>query len=163
MKYIIAFVFFIGSFHFAHADNLSTLRTLYPASIKSAANAKKLLDASTKMNASDPAVSGYRLAAEIVGAKFSKSLEQKKVILKNGITKLEKLLASNPQNVELRLIRLSVQENMPKIVGYHKNIQEDKNFIIKNYNSQSTVLKQYISSFVVQSKSFSAAEKALLK
>lgn len=51
---------------------------------------------------------------------------------KNNIEKAITLDASNP---EIRFIRLSVQKNCPKFLGYHKNIEEDQQFIIQQLPS----------------------------
>lgn len=163
MKQFFSLIALIFTFSIVHADNIGTLRALYPSSIQSEANAKKLINMCSKMSTSDPVVNGYKAAGEIVTAKFTKSVEQKKTILKSGIAKLEKLIASNPQNLELRMIRLSVQEHLPKIVGYNKNMTADKSMILKNYNSQSSTLKKFIQDFATQSKSFTAADKSILK
>jgi hypothetical protein len=58
---------------------------------------------------------------------------------------------------------LGVQENSPKIVGYRKNKEEDKQFIIDHFNEVSSKeLKTYIKGFVMQSKTFSEEEKSLI-
>ncbi len=37
-----------------------------------------------------------------------------------------------PENIEIRFIRLSVQKYAPSFLGYNKNIKEDLSFIQKN-------------------------------
>ncbi|MNU02992.1 hypothetical protein D3C72_2468730 [compost metagenome] len=58
---------------------------------------------------------------------------------------------------------MSVQENIPKIVGYNKNLKEDKTFLINNYSKQNADLKSYIKQFAGQSKTMTASEKASFK
>jgi len=58
---------------------------------------------------------------------------------------------------------MSVQENIPKIVGYNKNLKEDKTFILSNYSKQNSALKTYVRKFAMQSKTMTAAEKNSLK
>jgi hypothetical protein len=84
-------------------------------------------------------------------------------LVKDGATSLEEIVKNNPNNAELRVIRMSVQENVPKIVGYNKNLKEDKTFLINNYSKQNSDLKSYIKQFANQSKTFSGTEKASLK
>lgn len=72
---------------------------------------------------------------------------------------LEFAVASEPNNIEIRLIRLSIQEKVPKIVNYNKNKKEDKDFLLEHNKEQSGNLKTYIKHFMLQSKSFSTAEK----
>ena len=49
-----------------------------------------------------------------------------------GKDKLEHLINNYSNNIELRFLRLTIQENLPKILGYNENINEDKTFINKN-------------------------------
>lgn len=72
---------------------------------------------------------------------------------------VEFAVASEPNNIEIRMIRLSIQEKAPKIVNYNKNKKEDKDFLVNHYKEQSGNLKTYIKNFMLQSKSFSTAEK----
>jgi hypothetical protein len=61
------------------------------------------------------------------------------------------------------MIRLSIQENVPGITGYKKNIKEDKKYLTAHYAEQSGALKEYLKDFVLQSKSFSEKEKQFVK
>ena len=65
--------------------------------------------------------------ANHVGNPFSKLST-----FKRGKTNIEKAVNSDSDNVEIRLIRLSVQKNCPAFLGYSKNIKEDEQFIIKH-------------------------------
>ena len=69
---------------------------------------------------------------------------------------------SNPNNVEARLIRLSIQENTPKLLKYKANIDADKKQILLLFDKQSSDLKEYIKNYVKQSKIFTEAEKQQL-
>ncbi|HAV54046.1 MAG TPA: hypothetical protein DCX41_03820, partial [Aequorivita sp.] len=79
---------------------------------------------------------------------------------KEGVALIESAVSADASNVEIRYIRLSVQENSPKFLGYHKNIEEDKEFILKNYGSISSAeLKETIKDFVMKSENFEQQEK----
>ena len=90
-------------------------------------------------------------------------MPEKKSNFKEGVKWIESAVKSKPDNIEIRMIRLGVQENTPKIAKYNTNIQEDKNFIIEHYNDESGSLAAYIKNFILTSKSFSDAEKATYK
>jgi hypothetical protein len=51
---------------------------------------------------------------------------------KKGKASIEKAIQKDSNNVEIRLIRLSVQKNCPAFLGYSKNITEDEKFIRSN-------------------------------
>ena len=82
---------------------------------------------------------------------------------KEGVKWIEFAITKEPNNIEIRLVRLSVQENVPGITHYNKNIKEDAAFITYHYKEQSGAMKTYIKDFILQSKSFSDTEKQNLK
>lgn len=49
-----------------------------------------------------------------------------------GKTKLEKALELDPENLELRYLRFTVQTNAPEFLGYTRNVLEDKAFILNS-------------------------------
>jgi hypothetical protein len=65
-------------------------------------------------------------------------------MFKQGYKKLEDAIAKNSNNVEFRFLRLMVQENAPKALGYNKNIKQDSNFIKANYKNLSATIQQFI-------------------
>lgn len=102
----------------------------------------------------------YKGASITLKGKYSKKIKEKISYFKEGIVWVEYAISKAPEDIEIRLIRLSIQENTPRILKYKKNIQEDKQVIIENYNSiSSSKLKEYVKLFVLQSKSFTTIEK----
>ncbi|CAA7195345.1 hypothetical protein [Chryseobacterium potabilaquae] len=158
MNFIVSF---LASFLLFFQTNLESIRTSYAKANSSATNTQNFITIAEKETDSDPVILGYKAAAQIMQAKITK--QNRKSLVKTGATNLERLIKSNPNILELRVIRLSIQENLPKIVGYRGNLKEDKNFIFNNYAQQNTSLKNYIKQFVMQSKTISASEKATLK
>jgi hypothetical protein len=61
---------------------------------------------------------------------------------KNGKKNIELALKSNPNNLEIRLIRLSVQKNAPGFLGYNANIKEDTEFLKENCHQIKSVVLQ---------------------
>lgn len=141
---------------------LDNLRDFYPQASASKASADKFQNMAAKAPGTEPEVLAYRSASKIIQAKFEKGPSRKPMLV-DGIKGLENIISRNPKNIELRVIRLSVQENLPKIVGYHTKITEDKGVIIRNYAYQNASLKQFIREFATVSKTMTAAEKATLK
>ena len=62
---------------------------------------------------------------------------------------LEDAIKKEPNNIEIRLMRLISQEKTPSFLGYNKNIESDRNFIIKNYkNSDDENLVKLIKNYL---------------
>lgn len=158
MKLIFSFV---AAIIFFFQSDIEAVRNSYAKANDSAANTENFIGIAEKQSGSDAVTLGYKAAAKIMEAKVSKG--NRKALVKTGATSLEAIIKSNPNNAELRLIRLSVQENIPKIVGYRGSLKDDKAFLLSNYSKQSAALKNYIKRFALQSKTITEAERATLK
>lgn len=152
---------FITAFILFFQTDFEALRNSYSKANSSNENTQAFINTAEKQSGSDAVTNGYKAAAKIMEAKIAK--QNRKSLVKTGAVSLESIIKSNPNNIELRLIRLSVQENIPKIVGYRGGLKDDKAFILSNYAKQNAAMKSYIKKFAVQSKTMSDTEKASLK
>lgn len=141
--------------------SIDNVRELYKGASKSKEKSDELYQALQSVKTSDDALLvGYKAASVTLKAKFAKEIKIKKELFKQGATLLEQQIEREPQNIELRLIRLSIQENTPKILKYHQNITEDKEFIINNISFIKNKNElNYFKDFIAQSKSFTDKEK----
>ena len=147
---------------FSNNPNLAEIRKAFPSAATSEISATAFAAKLDDVTADDETLFAYKGASITMISKFKKKVSDKISTFKEGTKLIESAVASKPNNIEIRLIRLSIQENVPGIVKYKKNIKEDVAFILKHFKAQNTVLKDYIRSFVSQSKSFSAEEKLTL-
>jgi len=160
MKWLLATYLVIN---FVLIPDVSEIRKLYPTASVNEKSALALVEKlSGVTNSSEKILVAYKGGAITMQSKFSKGVSNKMKYLKDGAKLIEFALSAEPNNIEIRLIRLSVQENVPAIAPYHKNIAEDKKFILSHYE-ESGVLKDYIKTFILQSKSFSDKEKQATK
>jgi hypothetical protein len=150
--------------NFTANPDLTTIRKMYPDVAKSEANAKEFTEKLSGISNSDEKILvAYKAASILVDSKFESLIGSKISRFKEGAKLLEATLKSDPNNIEIRMIRLSIQEDVPGITGYKKNIKEDKKFITTHYAEHTGALKEYLKDFVLQSKSFSEKEKQFVK
>ena len=91
----------------------------------------------------------YLAAYEILLAKHMGNPFKKVGQFKEGKKHLEELIQENPNHIEARFIRWSVQVHAPGFLGYKGNIIEDKNFLIKNlYKLPSDEAKSIIYNYL---------------
>ncbi|MBL7885275.1 MAG: hypothetical protein JNJ52_00875 [Flavobacterium sp.] len=150
--------FFVSLLAFALQD-LSSVREQYSEATKSQKNAEDFYNLVANASKDNKVMLGYKGAAIALKAKFAKDRKAKKSLFIEGVKLIENAIKSEPNNIELRLIRLSIQENTPKILNYKSNINEDKKLILTNFGKQNQSLKEHITSFVKQSSVFSEMEK----
>ncbi|WP_289664075.1 hypothetical protein [Flavobacterium panacagri] len=150
--------------NFANTPDLASIRKMYSDVAKSETNAKEFVEKlSGVSNNDDKILVAYKAASILLDSKFESVLGSKISRFKEGAKLLEATIKSDPSNIEMRMIRLSIQEDVPGITGYKKNIKEDKKFITTHYAAQGAALKEYLKDFVLQSKSFSEKEKQFVK
>jgi hypothetical protein len=151
MKFIALFLlFFVTNF------SIIEIRELYPSAALSIENAQKFNSKTTASSQNGNTTLGaYKGASLTILAKFAKKIPEKTKLFKQGASLIESAIQKEPTNIELRLIRLSVQENTPKIIKYHANKKEDASYIIAHYKEQENPLRKYLEEFIKESKSFS--------
>ncbi len=106
----------------------------------------------------------YKAATEAVMIKTKWSPFAKFSLLKRSRSTFNKAVDKNDKDLEIRFLRFSVQHHIPEFLGYSKNLDEDKSFIveqIQNYKRESVVnddMVNYIIDFLIASNRCSDQE-----
>ena len=61
---------------------------------------------------------------------------------KKGKNNIELAISKEPENVEIRYIRFSVQKNAPSFLRYNSHLKEDRDFLVKNKKNINSDLLQ---------------------
>jgi len=77
---------------------------------------------------------------------------EKLKFFKKGRIKLETALLKDSDNGEYHFLRLTIQENAPKIVKYRSELETDKQQIKKSFKNLSSVVQQAILDYSKSSK-----------
>lgn len=141
------------------AVDLPTIREHFRKAKDSQSATESLYNELVGYTMSDPVVLAYKGASQTLKARFEKNRAKKKVLVGQGIKILEESVKTAPDEVEIRLVRLAIQENAPKILKYKANMKEDKQMILSNFAAQSVAVKRIIRQYVAQSDYFSQTEK----
>jgi ribosomal protein S20 len=155
-----AVIFLLCSISLLGID-ISELREKYPEAHTDKALTNNLNEKLATISiANEPKMVAYKGAVLTLMAKHAKAIKEKKMYFKEGVQFLESAVDKAPNDLEIRYLRLSVQEHAPKLVKYSSNIEEDKRFIQEKFKTQgNTVLKTYIKSYVKASSLFTDEEK----
>lgn len=108
-----------------------------------------LADFPEPSNVSEKAYKGVLL---MKSASAKEGVAEKLETFKAGHELLEGAILEEPTNTEFRFLRLIIQENAPKILGYHKDVKEDKAQIVGSYSQLSKALKDAILNYANHSK-----------
>ena len=101
---------------------------------------------------------GYEGALLMKKAGLAAPAKKKLKFFKDGRIKLETALLADNDNTEFHFLRLAVEENAPKIVKYHADIEKDKSFVQKNFKNLSQSVQHAILDYCKKSKVLRAEE-----
>lgn len=83
-------------------------------------------------NQSSPILRGYYSAATMVSSKYIMNPFKKMGVFNTGKDQLEDIISENFDEVELRYLRYTIQMNIPKLLGYYRNIEMDRR-VLKDF------------------------------
>lgn len=142
-------ILFIALFISNSDWDLPELRNLYRSAVKNESKAKELISV-TKPFLNNSTYKGYYGAGKIFMAKHYLNPYSKLKTFNEGKEILESAINSDSMNVELRFLRLSIQNNSPTFLGYMKNIEEDKTYLSRCLPSiKDEQLKTIITNYLI--------------
>lgn len=147
---------------------LYEVRKQYVESTLKEETAKKLLESLSKESALPPVMLAYKGATQAVMAKYATLPSKKYSLAKKGLAMLEQAIAIDPDNIEIRYLRFTIQENVPSFLGLSKDLKNDKIVIVKNasrrkeFKVDDPFFKE-IARFLIDSDECSEEEIAQLK
>lgn len=131
---ILTLVFCIIPFTNMFSKDLIAVRRLFYAASQNNAKTDSLLRYIDHMeDVKSPISRGYRGMYYMLKARYSYNPVSKLSSFSKGRKLLEGAITSDPANVELRFLRLSVQLNAPSFLDYNDDIEQDKKTIVSLY------------------------------
>lgn len=147
----LSFILIIIMSNLMFSQKLKEYRALLKTGEKSEKSAKTLIEKSNTAykNSKQPVYLGFLAVGKFFMAKHAFNPLKKMSYFNEGKTFLETAVKNEPDNLEIRLMRLITQESAPKILGYSQNITEDKIFLTRSYNNTNDEdLKIYIKDYL---------------
>lgn len=111
-------------------------------------------------------VLGYKGMASFMLAHHAKNPIAKLKYFNEGKNHLEKAIHLDPENLELRYLRFTVQTSAPEFLGYRKSIHADKKFILDSIYDRKSTDKDLINrmvEYVLRTKYCTTKEKKKVK
>lgn len=110
--------------------NLNKLRESCDVAKKDYSTCEKLYSQLKNYSATDQTIEGYKALISFLMAHHVFNPFYKMHYFNEGKKILNTAISQDPQNVELRFLRYVIQSELPEVLGYTKNINEDKEFVI---------------------------------
>ncbi len=144
------FTCFVMSFFIVEGFSAIQREKVYQA--LSGDSAELLTEAFDNLSDNQPVHLAYKGALLMRKAAFASTPQQRLEYFNKGREILEKEITKYPDNVELRFLRLMIQENSPRMLGYNTNISNDIVFIEMHYKTAERDLRKEIERYAKKSK-----------
>lgn len=155
-----AFLLFIILNTYITSPSISEIRKLYAMAATDENSFNKLKSLLEKESKRTAILDGYYGSTLMIEANYLVNPFSKLSAFNNGKTILEKAIKTEPNNIELRYLRFTIQSEAPGILNYDDNLKEDKKYILDNYKKiTDKTLKNGIISYLKSSKQLTTNEK----
>jgi len=149
----------------AAKPKVAELRTLYYRSPTNKAAAEQFIDAMEEVDdANMPLLKCYKGLALLLKAKHAVNPYVKLATFNKGRTMLDRAVDQEPDNIEIRFARFCVQTTAPSFLGYYKEINEDKQAMILQWQKIiDDDLRVRIKEYLLSSGHCNDKEKSILR
>jgi hypothetical protein len=169
-KLILIFAFIITLPFINKANDLDQIRRDYITAIENSEKADKLCTQLEKIKNPSALEMAYLGSVQAIKAKHAWNPVNKMSYLGKGFEIINQAVAKDPNNLEVRFLRFSLQYYVPAFLGYSKNLITDKNKIVHiikttepiKLNIEKKILQNMIV-FMVDSKKCTEQELDILK
>lgn len=160
MLHLIIFIHLLFSQPGQEGEILQTLRTNYPSAVQSQQICKAALTTIDSLATPSSIESAYIGAYYAVWASHTSAPIDKLRSFKKGKSFLERAVKQDPENAEIRFLRLTIQYNAPGILQYKNAIEEDLQTVLESYNGLSSeIIKGMIKDFLLSTDLLSEAQR----
>ena len=99
---------------------------------------------STNSNSENPLIISYNIVAELMMIEYEMNPYKKLKVFNHLTNKIDSIIDKNSNNVELRMLRYSIQKKSPVFLRYVDNINNDLKYIKENLNTLTLNEIEYI-------------------
>ena len=164
-------LFFVSSHLFAETtmyDDIQKIKGAMILAVKSPRITDSLYSELLTRKNVTPLILAYTGTLEALKAKHNWNPYQKIKYVAQSQKTLRKALNAEPNNLEIRFMRFSIQHYTPEFLGYSKELVQDRKMIIKqftqkNYGQIDPDLQKSIARFMISSDRCTPEEVKLLK
>jgi len=152
----------------AQKVSLNLARETYFGMIADECNALRLSNDFEKSPPNDAVLKAYFGAATAAAPACLGSPAKKISYFRKGKDLIAEAVKLQPDNFEIRFLRFATQSKTPSFLGYHQNIDEDKQFLLANLEKgRTTVANSRIfakmTDFLATSESLTGKEQAMVR
>lgn len=142
MKILMSFLtVLLMNVSFKNSD-LNEVRASYSKAVLDKKLCKKMIEELELSKEKSVIALAYLGAYQTIWANHVFNPLSKLATFKKGKNNIESAISKEPENVEIRYIRFSVQKNAPSFLRYNSHLKEDRDFLVKNKKKINSDLLQ---------------------
>lgn len=115
-----------------NSSDLNEVRSSYSKAVLDKKLCEKMIEELELSKEKSVIALAYLGAYQTVWANHIFNPLTKLATFKKGKKNIELAISKEPENIEIRYIRFSVQKNAPSFLGYNSHLKEDRDFLVKN-------------------------------
>lgn len=138
MRSLTLFLILVTEISFAQNMNVQQLRSMYYKASQKSSEADKLYDVVKNAGENTPLLLGYKAMSEFMKCYHSLNPVNKLSYFYRAKANLDRAIALEPSNIELRYLRFTVQTNAPSFLNYRDSISDDKQALINYMKPDNT-------------------------
>lgn len=150
------------------ANDLSSIRKAFHEAVLDQSKVISFLESIELVSNSSPVMKAYHASAEALLAQLEWNPYNKYRQIQKFSEMMDEAVIAEPENLEIRFLRLSVEFHVPKVLGFSNHMMEDKQVIMSKlmlsnelpYDSRFT---KYIMYFMIETELYGQQEIALIK
>lgn len=141
MRYLFLTVFSLWT---AMLPELEEVRSGFKLAIDNSSSAEALYDQLSGTDKKTPVLYAYRGATRALMAKHSNNPYTKLEYVKEGSEILDQAVIANPNAMEIRYLRYTMESNVPNFLPYRKHVEQDKSRILTELLSHPEELDPWL-------------------
>lgn len=170
MKLLFTFFLFTAIISNLFAVDINQVRKDYIKAVEDSDVADKLCQQLEEIKNPDALMLAYLGSVQAIKAKHAWNPVNKMSFLKQGFDTINSAVNKDPNQLEVRFLRFSLQYYVPAFLGYSKNLMNDKSKIVSILRTtdptalkmDNSILKNMVN-FMIDSKKCSEQDIAILK
>ena len=127
---------------FSQYNTIDELRSCFKT-IESVHEIENLISISNN-HIDDPVMLAYNCTGKLMLLDYYGNPFEKYKIFINQTTQLDSIIQTNPKNIEIRLLRYTIQHNCPSFLLYNKDISNDIKMIKRYFSQEDARLQDHI-------------------
>ncbi|MFM6977080.1 MAG: hypothetical protein ACKOW2_09580 [Sphingobacteriaceae bacterium] len=168
LYFYLIFIFLLVFSHITQAQDLPKIKKAMVLAVESEEITDSLYKKLTALNSDDPLIWAYIATLDGLKAKHAWNPYLKLKYVNRSQKLIGRAVAAEPDDLEIRFMRFSLQHYTPAFLGFSKDLEEDKRVILhlfelKKFGHSDADLVRNIAKFMLDTNRCTPGEVQLLK